>query len=151
MPIHVGKGVTAYTPSEELTPEDLEVVEKILGATGTALRLEREELIDCATAISGSGPAYVFFFIESLLAAAENLGFSQSEARLLVEGTFEGALAQWKESGLPPETLRSLVTSKGGTTAAAIKRFEEEGVGRAIQSGAKAAKERAVELGRVIS
>jgi pyrroline-5-carboxylate reductase len=119
----------------------------ILGAVGTTLWLEKEAQMDSITAISGSGPAYVFFFIEALQEAAVELGFSQDEARALSLETFLGAAKLASQSSEDAATLRARVTSKGGTTERAILAMEAAGVKSAIIQAAQAACLRSRELG----
>jgi pyrroline-5-carboxylate reductase len=121
--------------------------ETILGAVGTTLWTEREEQMDAITAISGSGPAYVFLLIEALQEAAVELGFSLEEARTLSVETFLGAAKLASQSGEGAATLRARVTSKGGTTERALLVMEAAGVKRIIAQAAQAACERSRELG----
>ncbi len=123
------------------------VVEKVLGAVGKTLWIEREEDIDTVTAVSGSGPAYVFYFIEALERAARELGLADDAAHRLTIETFIGAVRLAAQSSEPPETLRSRVTSKGGTTERALKSMEAGRVKDAIVRAIKAAAERSRELG----
>ena len=121
--------------------------ETILGAVGTTLWLEREAQMDAITAISGSGPAYVFFFIEALQEAAVELGFTPDEARTLSQETFLGAAKLASQSAEDAATLRARVTSRGGTTERAILAMETAGIKRAIIQAAQAACLRSQELG----
>ncbi|HZF27267.1 MAG TPA: pyrroline-5-carboxylate reductase, partial [Steroidobacteraceae bacterium] len=123
------------------------IAEKIMGAAGEVLWIEREEDLDAVTAVSGSGPAYVFYFIEALERAARELGLAADAAHRLALGTFAGAVKLAAQSGEPPETLRSRVTSKGGTTERALKSMEVERVKEAIVRAVRAAAERSRELG----
>ena len=121
--------------------------ETILGAVGSTLWTEREEQMDAITAISGSGPAYVFLLIEALQGAAVELGFTLEEARTLSQETFLGAAKLASQSSEDAATLRARVTSKGGTTERAILVMEAAGVKRIITQAAQAACERSRELG----
>jgi pyrroline-5-carboxylate reductase len=121
--------------------------ETILGAVGTTLWTEREEQMDAITAISGSGPAYVFLLIEALQEAAVKLGFTPDQARTLSQETFRGAAKLASQSSEDAATLRARVTSKGGTTERAILVMEAAGVKRIIAQAAQAACERSRELG----
>jgi pyrroline-5-carboxylate reductase len=121
--------------------------ETILGAVGSTLWTEREEQMDAITAISGSGPAYVFLLIEALQGAAVELGFTLGEARILSQETFLGTAKLASQSGEDAATLRARVTSKGGTTERAILVMEAAGVKRIIAQAAQAACERSRELG----
>jgi pyrroline-5-carboxylate reductase len=109
--------------------------------------VEREEQLDAVTALSGSGPAYVFYFIEAMMRAGIELGLSADQARLLAVGTFDGAAALAAQSADAPSVLRANVTSKGGTTHAAITTLDERGVMEAFVAALHAAARRAKELG----
>jgi pyrroline-5-carboxylate reductase len=106
-------------------------------------------MLDAVTGVSASGPAYVFYFLEALEQAARDLGFDAADARKLAYATFDGAIALARESTSEPATLRAQVTSKGGTTERAIASMESDRVKSAIVAAAKAATERARELGDV--
>ena len=123
------------------------MAEKVLGAVGATLWLEREQDLDAVTAVSGSGPAYVFYFIEALERAARELGLADDAAHRLAIETFAGAVRLAAQSSEPPETLRSRVTSKGGTTERALASMESGRVKDAIVRAVRAAAERSRELG----
>ncbi|WP_230369831.1 pyrroline-5-carboxylate reductase [Paludibacterium denitrificans] len=125
--------------------------ETIMQAAGITVWLPEESGIDDITSVSGSGPAYVFYFIESMIEGAQQVGFSADEARRLVLATFDGALELARQSPLPVATLRQNVMSKGGTTERAIQRFEAEGVKAAIVAGALDCRDRSIELGQQLS
>lgn len=146
-PVQIGRGMTVYACPEGSDAVALQLAEKVLSATGACLRLQREDLLNAATAVSGSGPAYVFFFIEHMLRAARELGFSQQEADLMVGETLAGALELWRQSGKRPEELRGMVTSKGGTTEAALRVLIEREFGEILVSALKRAEARSKELG----
>ena len=120
---------------------------KILGAVGVTVWLEREEDLDAITAVSGSGPAYVFYFVEALERAGRELGLAADAARRLALETFAGAVKLAAQAGEPPETLRGRVTSRGGTTERALASMEADRVKDAIVRAVKAAAERSRELG----
>lgn len=143
LPASIGFGVTAYYAESDVSASDLELALAIIDSVGVSLRVNSEELIDAATAISGTGPAYLYFFLEALMDKAEAIGFSQAEARLLVEHTFHGALHLLQSEGVPAAELRRRVTSKGGTTEAAVKHLETEGVKENFQLAVQAAFDRA--------
>src|SRR5689334_23530839 len=113
-PALVHAGVAGLYAPAMVGSGDRAVVEKIMGAAGDVLWIEREEDLDAVTAVSGSGPAYVFYFIEALERAARELGLSPQAAHRLAVGTFGGAVKLAAQSSEPPETLRGRVTSKGG-------------------------------------
>ena len=121
--------------------------ERVLSAVGKTLWLEREEDIDAVTAVSGSGPAYVFYFIEALERAARELGLGADTAHRLAVETFSGAVRLLAQSDEPPETLRGRVTSKGGTTERALQSMEAGRVKEAIVRAVRAAASRSRELG----
>ncbi|HEX7927918.1 MAG TPA: pyrroline-5-carboxylate reductase [bacterium] len=147
-PAQVGLGMNVYHAAPDVTPRQLEAVETVLKASGEVLAVPSEDAIDAATAVSGSGPAYVFYLAEHWMAAAIKLGFTEPEAAQLVQQTLIGATALWRSANVPPATLREQVTSKGGTTAAALEEFNGKGVGDAVQVGIARAYQRAKELGR---
>jgi pyrroline-5-carboxylate reductase len=121
--------------------------QKILGAVGATLWLEREEDLDAITAVSGSGPAYVFYFIEALEQAARELGLAPDAARRLAFETFAGAVKLVAQTREAPATLRERVTSKGGTTERALSSMDAEHVKEAIARAVRAAAARSRELG----
>lgn len=120
---------------------------KILGAAGAVLWFERENDLDAVTAVSGSGPAYVLYFIEALTRAGQEIGLSAQAAHRLSLETFTGAIKLAAQAAEPPETLRGRVTSKGGTTERALASMEADRVKDAIVRAVKAAAERSRELG----
>jgi pyrroline-5-carboxylate reductase len=119
----------------------------VLGAVGETVWFDDEAKLDAVTAISGSGPAYVFYFIEAMQEAARQLGMDEEQGRALAVATFTGAAQLAAQSGEPASVLRERVTSKGGTTAAALNAFDAHGVKDAIVRGALAAQARAHEMG----
>jgi pyrroline-5-carboxylate reductase len=121
--------------------------QRILGAVGATLWVEREDDLDAVTAVSGSGPAYVYYLVEALERAARELGLAADAAHRLAHETFSGALKLAAQSGEPPGTLRGRVTSKGGTTERALAYMESDRVQDAIVRAVKAAAERSRELG----
>src|SRR5262249_29960786 len=127
--------------------EDIEAAQRILQAVGSVVKLEREEQLDGVTAVSGSGPAYVFYFIEALQQAGVELGFTPEQARQLALETFSGAAKLASTSSEPVETLRARVTSKAGTTEAALKSMEAAEVKRRVVEAIHAAARRSRELG----
>jgi pyrroline-5-carboxylate reductase len=149
LPSQIGRGMTAYTSSDDVTRIELVMVQNLLNTTGKAIYVEQESAIDGATAISGSGPAYVWHFMNSMLKSAQEMGFSYTEAELLVTQTFLGAVELYTASDISLEEWIRRVCSKGGTTEAALKSFRENEVAKDINSGAFAALERARELGKM--
>jgi pyrroline-5-carboxylate reductase len=148
LPAQIGAGVTAFTSTDAVTRIELVMVQNLLNTTGKTLYVEREAMLDAATAISGSGPAYVYFFMNALIEAAQQMGFSASEAELLVGQTFTGAVDLYNKSDLSCESWIAKVASKGGTTEAALRVFNSAAVHADIQAGATAALLRAQELGQ---
>ncbi|MGA0570370.1 pyrroline-5-carboxylate reductase [Variovorax sp. VNK109] len=146
-PALVGKGMTAMFAREAVTPQDRQLVERVIGTTGESLWVDREEHLDAVTALSGSGPAYVFYFLEAMSEAGAAMGLSREQAYKLAVGTFMGASALAQASDEPPEILRQRVTSKGGTTYAAITSLEQDNVKQLFERALHAARHRAKELG----
>lgn len=148
LPAQVGKGVTSYTESKEVSRIELLMVRNLLDTTGESIRVSSENFIDASTGISGSGPAYVFYFMQSMLEAALKMGFSANDSKILVSKTFEGAVELFNQSDLSPNTWMERVASKGGTTRAALDSMEDNNVKELIKDAAYAAFDRAVELGK---
>ncbi|MGC1473646.1 MAG: pyrroline-5-carboxylate reductase [Psychroserpens sp.] len=148
LPAQVGKGVTSYTASKEVSKVELIMVRNLLDTTGTSIHVATETFIDASTGISGSGPAYVFYFMQSMLEAALKMGFSDYDSKVLVSSTFEGAIALFNDNNISPKSWIDKVASKGGTTQAAIDSMEDNNVRQLIQDAAYAAFDRAVELGK---
>lgn len=142
----VGAGVSGIVALEGVGDEDRRFVAEILAATGYSFWVESDERLDAVTAVSGSGPAYVFHFMQSFQAAARALGFSEAEARDLVIKTTAGAVKQASASDAEFSTLRQNVTSKRGTTEAALDVLERHETGKALKAAVRAAYERAGEL-----
>ncbi|MDX1270612.1 pyrroline-5-carboxylate reductase [Bizionia paragorgiae] len=148
LPAQVGKGVTSYTESEAVSKLELIMVRNLLDTTGTSIHVDTEKFIDASTGISGSGPAYVFYFMQSMLEAALKMGFSPYDSKVLVTSTFEGAIELFNQNDISPESWIARVASKGGTTQAAIDSMEDNNVKQLIQDAAYAAFNRAIELGK---
>lgn len=146
-PALVRKGVSGLYALPQVSSGDRKIAENILDAVGISLWLDDETMMDAVTAVSGSGPAYVFYFIEAMQQAAQELGFSDAQARSLVLATFFGAteLAQNSPDGV--QVLRARVTSKNGTTERALLSMEANHVKQHIIDAAKAAATRAKEMG----
>jgi pyrroline-5-carboxylate reductase len=146
-PALVGKGVTGLYARAEVDGAARDAAVAALEPAGSVLWVDREEMLDAVTGVSGSGPAYVFYFLEGLEQAARELGFAPGEARQLACATFEGAIALVKASDADLATLRAQVTSKGGTTERGIATLEEAAVKAVFVRAVKAAAARATELG----
>ncbi len=146
-PALVRAAVTGLYALPGVSAQQKQHAEAILAAVGSVLWLEREELLDALTAVSGSGPAYVFYFIEALQQAAVELGLDAAQARQLSLETFLGAARLASQSEEDAATLRARVTSKGGTTERALQSMEHDGVRSAIARAIHAAHERARAMG----
>jgi pyrroline-5-carboxylate reductase len=146
-PALVGKGMTALYPRPAVSAEDKAMVERVIATTGESLWVDAEEQLDAVTALSGSGPAYVFFFLEAMTTAGIEMGLSREQAHQLSVGTFVGASELARASDEAPEVLRQRVTSKGGTTYAAITSLQHDGVNALFIKALHAARQRARELG----
>jgi pyrroline-5-carboxylate reductase len=145
-PAQLAKGMSVFHASKEVNSNEKEQVKKLLDSCGKCFEVKNETMIDAATAISGSGPAYVFYLGEQMVIEAIKLGFSEEEASQLVQQTISGSVQLWLHSKVPPRVLRHQVTSPGGTTAAAIQKFNDLEVGSGIQQGIRQAFLRALEL-----
>jgi len=146
-PALIGEGIAGLFARAAVTPDDRAAIERVLAPTGETLWVAQESDLDAVTALSGSGPAYVFFFLEAMMQAAADMGLSPEQGRRLAQATFKGATSLARASDEPAETLRARVTSKGGTTHAAIAAMEAAGVKPAIVAALRAAQARAKELG----
>mgnify|MGYP001828387905 CR=1 FL=1 len=150
-PAMVQSGATVLYANEHVSEEQRSIAESILRAVGVAIWIDDEALMDAVTALSGSGPAYFFLFMEALQAAGQELGLPQETARLLTLQTAFGAAKMALESTKDAATLRHQVTSPGGTTEHAIKAFQEGElealVSKALQAAAKRSHELATEFG----
>ncbi|HUY02921.1 MAG TPA: pyrroline-5-carboxylate reductase [Rhodocyclaceae bacterium] len=143
----IGESITGLCADPSVGREGRDMAEKILRAVGSTLWIEDEAQMDAVTAVSGSGPAYVFYFIEALQQAAEALGFDDAAARALAIQTFVGAARLAEQSPDPVSLLRERVTSKGGTTEAALLSFARDDIAARIGHGVAAANARGRELG----
>ena len=146
-PALIGAGITGLCALPEVSAAEKQRAARILGAVGEVVWVEDETLLDPVTAVSGSGPAYVFWFIEQLAAAGTRLGLPQEVAAKLALQTVLGAAKLAAQSGEAPGTLRERVTSKGGTTEAALRVFAEEGMAERLMRALEAASRRGAELG----
>lgn len=147
MPALIRAGITGAMALPKVSAEQKSAADKILGAVGAVVWFDDEAMLDAVTAISGSGPAYVFYFIEAMQAAAREMGFDEAQARALTVQTFAGASQLAAQSEEAIGALRDKVTSKGGTTAAALASFDRDKVDEAIARAMRAAAQRARELG----
>jgi len=146
-PALVGLGQTGLFARAAVTASDKAWIEQVVTTTGSLLWVDDEPLLDAVTALSGSGPAYVFFFIEAMVEAGVKMGLTATQATQLAIGTFEGASQLAKTASEPPSVLRERVTSKGGTTYAALTSMQNTHLGELFQAALQAAQHRAHELG----
>lgn len=146
-PALVGKGMTALFARPSVTGADKQLVERVVATTGDHLWVDEESHLDAVTALSGSGPAYVFYFLEAMREAGVAMGLAPAQAQRLAIGTFVGSSELARAATDPPEVLRERVTSKGGTTYAAISSMEHDGVKDLFKKALHAAQRRAAELG----
>ncbi len=148
LPAQIGKGLTSFVVSTEVSRIEMLTIESLLDTTGKSIQVSNEKLIDASTGISGSGPAYVFYFMQSMMEAALKMGFSKKDSTVLVSQTFSGAIELFAQSNISPNSWMEKVASKGGTTRAALDSMEENNVNELIKDAAFAAFNRAVELGK---
>jgi pyrroline-5-carboxylate reductase len=146
-PVLVRRGVSAIAGGSNVTADDLDWAQSILGAVGSVVRVT-ERNIDAVTGLSGSMPAYLYLVIEALIEAGVHQGLSREVSRQLVVDTFSGSAALLSETGESPEELRAQVTSPGGTTAAGLRVLESRAVRAAFLDAVAAAAERSRQLGR---
>jgi pyrroline-5-carboxylate reductase len=146
-PALIGLGITGMVVAGTVSAEQKQAADAIMSAVGATVWLDDEALIDPVTAVSGSGPAYVFYFIEAMQQAALEMGLSNEQGTQLALATFVGAAQLAAQSTEPVSLLRERVTSKGGTTHAALVSMEQSGIKDAIVAAMKAAAQRGRELG----
>jgi len=146
-PAQVGEGMTVWTSTDSVSDAQREQAGTILGALGKQLYVHDEGFLDKATAVSGSGPAYVFLLMEALIDAAVHLGWSRTDAREMVIQTVRGAALFAERSSVHPAEMRNLVTSPGGTSADAIYQLEKGGFRTVLSKAVLAAYQRSVALG----
>ena len=146
-PALIGRGIAGLYARAAATAADRALVEQVLAPTGRTLWVEREADLDAVTALSGSGPAYVFYLVEAMIDAAQAMGLTAAQGRELALATVAGAAELATRSEDPPAVLRERVTSKGGTTHAALASLEADGVKAAFVRALLAARRRAEELG----
>ncbi len=147
-PAQIGEGITVWTASEAVSEEQKKVASAILSALGEEVFVEDEYYLDMATALSGTGPAYVFMFMEALIDAGVHMGFPRRIAEQLVVQTIRGSTSYYLQAGRHPATLRNQVTSPGGTSAEALYYLEKAGFRTAISRAVWAAYQRSLELGK---
>lgn len=147
MPALIGCGISALHALPEVSAAQRDAAESVLAAVGATVWVDEERLLDPVTALSGSGPAYVFWFIEQLAASGEAMGLPREVAARLALETVVGAARLVEQSGEAPATLRARVTSRGGTTEAALQVFDEEQLAQRLHRALQGASRRGTELG----
>ncbi len=150
-PGQIGEGISVWTATGQVSLPQMEQAREIIRALGEQVYVEDEEYLDMATALSGSGPAYVFYFAEALIDAGVHLGFSRAVARKLVLQTVRGSAIFAQKTGLHPAVLRNMVTSPGGTTAAGLYQLDKGGLRAAVSRAVWAAYQKARYLGGLAS
>ena len=150
-PALVGAGMSVLTATAATSPAQRDLARYIAGATGLAEWIDDESLMDAVTAVSGSGPAYFYLLMELMEATGKNMGLPDDLARILARQTAYGAGRVAIESDLDLQTLRASVTSKGGTTAAALSSFEDAGIRDIVDRALRAARDRSMELGAAMT
>jgi pyrroline-5-carboxylate reductase len=146
-PAQVGQGMTVWTASSAVSDAQREQARAVLAALGAEIRVEEEKFLDMATALSGSGPAYVFLFMEALVDAGVHMGFTRPDAERLVLQTLKGSVEYALQAGQPFARLRNQVTSPGGTTAEALYFLDKAGFRTAVSRAVWAAYQRSLQLG----
>ncbi len=145
-PAMLGMGITGFTASPEVDAPKLRKVENLINATGRSVYLEDENMIDAVTALSGSGPAYFYYIVKHMIEAGKQMGFDEGMASLLVKQTMLGSYHLMNTAEQSLDNLIKAVASKGGTTEAALKTFEENQLSEGLIKGILAAEKRAKEL-----
>ena len=146
-PALVGLGMTGLFGRSGVSDVQKRLVERVMATTGQSLWVEHEEQLNAVTALSGSGPAYVFYFLEAMAQAGVDMGLTSDQAHQLAVGSFVGASGLAAQSSEPAAMLRQRVTSKGGTTQAALDSMQASGTAEKFMAAMHAARQRAVELG----
>jgi pyrroline-5-carboxylate reductase len=148
LPAQISMGMTGFTSTDAVTKEEVFNIQNLLNTTGKTLYFDDENKLDAVTAISGSGPAYVFYFMKAMIETAIQMGFTQAQAEMMVEQTFMGAVHLLNTYNLSCEEWISKVASRGGTTEAALHQFYTHNLHTLIGEGLRAAWQRAIELGK---
>ncbi|MFN3403158.1 MAG: pyrroline-5-carboxylate reductase [Cytophagaceae bacterium] len=147
-PAQLGFGITAFTAAKETSFDSISVVDTLFETTGKSIFMKDEELLDAVTALSGSGPAYFYYFVKHMVEAGKQMGIEEPVAHMLVKQTMLGAFQIMNNSKSSLDEMIQAVASKGGTTEAALKYFESTEVGKNVTNGLKAAEKRAKELSK---
>ncbi|QKZ11967.1 pyrroline-5-carboxylate reductase [Spirosoma sp. KUDC1026] len=147
-PAMLGMGITGFTAAKEIDPGSLRRVENLINATGRSIFLEDETMLDAVTALSGSGPAYFYYVVKAMIEAGKQMGFTDSVATILVKQTMLGSYHLINNADKSLDELIKAVASKGGTTEAALRSFEEGGLDDTLIAGIRAAQMRSTELSK---
>jgi pyrroline-5-carboxylate reductase len=147
-PAQLGFGITAFTTADNINMEHISTVDMLLETTGKAILMKDEDLLDAVTALSGSGPAYFFYFVKHMIEAGKEMGMEEHVAGMLVKQTMLGSFQILNNSKLSIDDMIKSVASKGGTTEAALNKFEQADLGNNIIKALKAAEKRAKELSK---
>jgi len=147
-PAMLGMGITGFTAAKEVDSASLRRVENLINATGRSIFVEDEAMLDAVTALSGSGPAYFYFVVKAMIEAGKEMGFSEAVSGLLVKQTMLGAYHLINTADKSLDELINAVASKGGTTEAALRAFEQGHLAETLTTGIKAAQVRATELSK---
>ncbi len=145
-PAQLGFGISAFATSSDVSFADISTVNTLLETTGKSIFMKNEELIDAVTALSGSGPAYFYYIVKHMIEAGKQMGVEEPVAAMLVKQTMLGAFQIMNNSNQSLDDMIKMVASKGGTTEAALNKFEEKEVGKSIIEALNAAEKRAKEL-----
>jgi len=148
LPLKVGKSLSGWIASPETEEYQKQFVKTMLRCLGDEIEVDEESKIDAITALSGSGPAYFYLLAEEISKAAQEYGFSEEDANLISESTLVGAGALLRSEGVAAKTLRERVSSKGGTTEAAMKKFGEHNYSKIVSIAIEAARKRSEELNK---
>lgn len=146
LPIICAGGLSAYYSVPEVEHVALNILEQLLKAGGEVIRLDNESLLNSVTALSGSGPGYIFYFLKYLMKSATEFGFNEEQAKSIIAQTMKGSIELWIHDGRPAEELCSAVTSRGGTTEAALAHFDKHNLGTKLEEGIMQARLRADKL-----
>lgn len=146
-PAQIGEGFSVWHASAAVTEEQKQICKTILGSLGESLEVAEEDMINKATALTGSGPAYIFYLAEQMIHTAQAMGFSADQSEQMIKKLFSGSVQLWKQSKIDAEQLRKNVTSPGGTTEAAIRVMDQEKMPEIVNRAIRRAYERAGELG----
>ncbi len=147
-PAQLGFGITAFSAAKDQSYESISVVDTLLETTGKSIFMKNEDQLDAVTALSGSGPAYFYYFVKHMIEAGKEMGIDEPVASLLVKQTMLGSFQIMNNSRASLDDMIKAVASKGGTTEAALNTFDQKHVGESIKEALKAAEKRAKELSK---